>query len=306
MLSKLGVVTNIWAKRLEAGDRFEDLVKQFRDAGFMHFEIRDGDYLRQSAFGDLLRDIETAMDRYSDFRWKTFCDGIREGKPSPGPAEDAFFRRMAEFTVKTAGVVFSYAVAHPWMVPPASEDTDSRTIARAKKLAYLLCPSAARLRLVDPDFSGPVDTEATVANLERYRSLTPEFPVTLCVENAQLPATRTLEIAIQGGWGLAYDEANTYRIDGSPLNPPDAFWGMVTAEQLTSVHIKQKTAEGITPQIGAGYVDFGNVLRHLITNGYTGDLLLENAPSNQPLEDARRSREYLVKIGKGIEPNESR
>ena len=95
---------------------------------------------------------------------------------------------------------------------------------------------------------------------------------------------------------LAYDEANTYGIDGIPVNPPEAFWDAVKIDSLASVHIKQKTAEGITPEICDGYVDFKAILGRLKTGGYDSDLLLENAPTDRPLEDAVKSREYLSKL----------
>ena len=43
MFDKLGVVTNIWAKRMEDGDQFQELAVQFGQDGFQHLEVRDGD-----------------------------------------------------------------------------------------------------------------------------------------------------------------------------------------------------------------------------------------------------------------------
>ena len=55
------VVTNIWTKRIDDGDRFEDLVRQFGDHGFKDMEVREGDYLRNSEFGRLIGEVEAAM-----------------------------------------------------------------------------------------------------------------------------------------------------------------------------------------------------------------------------------------------------
>ncbi len=75
MFEKLGIVTNIWTKRLEAGDRFEDLVRTFRENGFKYMELRDSDEFRVNEFGQFLQAIETAMEGYTDAQWKTICDG---------------------------------------------------------------------------------------------------------------------------------------------------------------------------------------------------------------------------------------
>ena len=61
MFERLGIVTNIWAKRMENGDQFQELAVQFGQDGFQHLEVRDGDYLRNSEFGNLVQEIEAAI-----------------------------------------------------------------------------------------------------------------------------------------------------------------------------------------------------------------------------------------------------
>ena len=299
MFDKLGIVTNIWAHRLEAGDRFEDLEAVFRKNGFQHMELRDGDYLRHTEFGEFLGKIEAAMAHYSDDQWKTICDTLANIQPCGDllkPEDLSLFSKMGEFKEKTSNIVFSYAMAHPWHVLPENAEADNHRIVQAKKLAYFLYPDQARLRLVDPEFGGEVDTASTVANLKRYLGVLFNYPLILAVENAQKPATVTLDLALKGGVKLAYDEANTFGDDGEALNPPDAFWDAVGMDVLTSVHIKQRTAAGISTQIDDGYVDFRVILSRLKTGGYAGDLLLENAPTDDPLQDAIKSREFLSSI----------
>ncbi len=296
MFEKIGIVTNIWTKRLEAGDRFEDLVGIFCENGFKHMELRDSDEFRVNEFGQFLQAVETAMAGYTDAQWKAICDGRDRLKTSDGryDAKDRkLFHRVADFADLTKDIVFTYAIPHAWMTTPDAIAADDRRVIRAKKLAYLLCPTDARLRFVDPEFDGPVAEAETIANLKRYNDLLHDFPMVLCVENALLPATLTLDLALKGGVLLAYDEANTYAGDGDPLNPPAQFWDAVSIETLACVHIKQKTADGITTEIRGGYVDFKTILKRLKDGGYTGDLLFENAPSDRPLEDANRSREYI-------------
>ena len=306
MFEQLGVVTNIWAKRMEGGDRFEDLALQFGAHGFTCMEVRDGDYLRNSEFGGLIQEIERAMANYTADQWKALCDAIRrdESWRDPIKAEDrSLFDRVSEFVGKIQNLILSYAMSHSWLSQPQDVEADNRRIIQAKKLAYLLCPHQARLRLVDLESTpfresstGEIQPQIAIANLKRYRSLLPNAPMVFAVENGRQPATFTLEVAVQGGALLTYDEANTYRPDGTTLNVPDAFWNMVKIENLTSVHFKQKTAVGVLSQVDDGFVDFAAIAHRLKGRGYRGDLLLENTATDQPLEDAIKSREYLLRL----------
>ena len=299
IFEKLGVVTNIWTKRIDDGDRFEDLARQFGDHGFKDMEVREGDYLRNSEFGGLIGQVETAMGRYTDEQWKAICDAIWEGgQDAAVTVEDStLFKRFSAFVELTRDLKLSYAMSHSWLAAPEDLETDTQQIIQAKKLAYLLCPANARLRIVGlAPTGGKTDPQAAVANVKRYRALLPNCPMVFAVENSRQPATFTLDLAVQGGALLTYDEANTYRDDGTTVNPPEEFWSAVKMEDLTSVHFKQKTADGVLSQVGNGYVDFAAIGKRLVTGGYQGDLLLENTPTDQPLEDAVSSRVYLSSL----------
>ena len=185
-------------------------------------------------------------------------------------------------------------MSHPWLSLPVDSETDTQHIIKAKKLAYLLCPQRPRLRLVDLDTEGDIDEPAAIANLKRYAALLPDYPMIFAVENARQSATFTLKLAVAGEAKLTYDETNTYRADGTPLNDPDEFWATVKMADLTSVHFKQKTEDGVLSEVGDGYVDFRAIAGHLKTRGYTGDLLLENTPTSHCLRDAIQSRRYLL------------
>ena len=309
MFDQLGIVTTIWAKRILSGDRFEHLATQFRDNDFKYIEIRYEDYLRNSAFGSFLQEIERTMSRYSDAHWQRICQAIwhkpASFSPKCGggvgmalikPEDRLFFGRIGEFVEQTKGLVLSYAIPHQWLSQPEDVNADNQRIIKAKKLAYLMSQRQARLRLVDLESRGKICPRIATANLNRYRSLLPDYPVLLAVENALQTATFTLQLALQGRVLLTYDEANTYRFDGTRLNDPEAFWDAVKIEHITSVHLKQKTVAGVLSQVGDGWVDFAAIIHCLKERGYKGDLLLENAATNQPLEDAIRSREYLLML----------
>ena len=295
MFEKLGIVTNIWAEEIENGARFDDLMVAFGANGFKDMEVREGDYLRNSEFGELIQQIESAMPAYTDTEFKTICDTVWTEKP-PQTAHRTLFEAFATFARKADGLTLSYAMSHPWLSSPADSEADTQHIVKAKKLAYLLCPERPRLRLVDLDTEGDIDEPAAIANLKHYAALLPDYPMVFAVENARQTATLTLKLAAAGGAKLTYDETNTYRADGTPLNDPDEFWAAIKMTDLTSVHFKQKTGDGVLSEVGDGYVDFRAIATHLKTRHYTGDLLLENRPTSHSLRDALQSREYLCAV----------
>lgn len=299
MYEKLGIVTNIWAKEIENGARFDDLMVQFGENGFRDMEVREGEYLRNSEFGVLITELEEAMLDYSDSVFKTICDAVWNDTTLDGfnlnnTKHPKLFEKIADFVQKAAGLTLSYAMSHPWLSAQDDIQTDNQKIIIAKKLAYLLCPARSRLRLVDLDTEGEIDESVAIDNLKRYTILLPEYPTVFAVENGRQSATLTLKLAGAGDAKLTYDETNTYLADGTSINPPEEFWQEVKMEDLTSVHFKQKQDVGVLSVVGDGYVDFKSITQHLQLGGYAGDLLLENAPTNHSLTDAMNSRKYLL------------
>ena len=295
MFEKLGIVTNIWSEEVENGARFDELMVEFGANGFKDMEVREGDYLRTSEFGELIEHLETAMPEYTDTEYKTICDAVWT-KHSHETKHPTRFAEIAAFVQKASGLTLSYAMSHPWLSSPKDSEVDTQQIIQAKKLAYFLCPARPRLRLVDLDTEGDIDEPAAIANLKRYNALLPNFPMIFAVENARQTATLTLKLAVAGGAKLTYDETNTYRADGATVNSPAEFWGAVKMADLTSVHFKQKTEDGVLSEVCDGFVDFRAIAERLKTRHYTGDLLLENTPTAHSLQDALRSREYLLSL----------
>ena len=295
MFEKLGIVTNIWSEEVENGARFDELMVEFGATGFKDMEVREGDYLRTSEFGKLIQCLESAMPEYADTEYKTICDAIWRKRPHK-TKHPTLFEELAAFVQKASGLTLSYAMSHPWLSAPKDSEADTQQIVQAKKLAYLLCPARPRLRLVDLDTEGDIDESTAIANLKHYNTLLPDFPMIFAVENARQTATLTLKLAVAGDAKLTYDETNTYRADGSTVNPPDEFWGAVKMTDLTSVHFKQKTEDGVLSEVCDGFVDFQAIAKRLKTQRYTGDLLLENTPTAHSLQDALRSREYLLSL----------
>ncbi len=293
MFEKLGIVTNIWSEEVENGARFDELMVEFGANGFKDMEVREGDYLRNSEFGKLLQQLESAMPEYTDAEYKAICDAVW-AEQSYETKHSTLFAELASFVQKASGLTLSYAMSHPWLSSPNDSETDTQQIVKAKKLAYFLCPARARLRLVDLDTEGDIDESAAIANLKHYNTLLSDFPMIFAVENARQTATLTLKLAVAGDAKLTYDETNTYRADGSTVNPPDEFWGAVKMTNLTSVHFKQRTEDGVLTEVCDGFVDFQAIAERLKTQGYTSDLLLENTPTAHSLQDALRSREYLL------------
>ena len=308
MFEKLGIVTNCLAKRLADNDSFEKLIGDFIQNGFLHIEIRDGDYLRQSRFGKILQGVETAIQLHNDTEWRQICLAFQPGTShDPPELGSKNLQPIGEFSrllqIKPEAV-FSYAMAHPWMDRPQNAAADNACIIQAKKLAYLLSPAHARLRLVDPTHAQPLDENTAISNLRRYQSLAPEFPVALAVENSQLPPHVILNLARRCNTYLAYDEANNYRQDGVTLGDTKLFWKSVQNHQIISVHLKQKNHAGVCAHLKEGFVDLPALFKRLHDSSYNGDWLLEYRATDRPIEDADQSREYLLtyQIQEGVAP----
>ena len=263
MFEKIGIVTNIWTEEINNGARFDDLMVAFGANGFRDMEVREGDYLRNSEFGELIQQLESAMLEYTDSEFRTICDAVWNGQAQE-TKHSSLFEAVASFAEKASGLTLSYAMSHPWLSAPNDEEADTQQIISAKKLAYLLCPRRPRLRLVDLNTEGEIDEAAAIANLKHYSALLPDYPMIFAVENARQTATLTLKLAVAGGAKLTYDETNTYNADGTTVNPPDEFWGAVEMEDLTSVHFKQRTEDGVLSVVGDGFVDFGAIAEHLL------------------------------------------
>lgn len=300
MGEKLGVVSNIWARRLAAGDRFEELAVRFAKEGFPDIEIRDGDYLQASEFGLFLRDIVKMSEQYPAAAWKAVCEALSSGQnPAEAilPIDRPLFDRIRRFKEITSEATFTYAIQHPWLGGPDDPDAHDRRIVAAKKLALLFSSRHARMRLVDLSSADPIDMTAAAVNLNRYRSLAGELPVIHAVENARQSATLTLKIAAEAGFLIAYDEANLFFPGDRVLEPPELFRESLDPRSLASVHLKQKSGAEVLPHLCAGRVDLHGILKWMRKLSYAGDLLLETAASENPLRDARTSRDYLLALG---------
>jgi hypothetical protein len=297
MFDKLGIVTNCLAKCLAHNDSFEKLIGEFVRNGFMHIEIRDGDYLRESAFGELLGEMETAMSYYNDTDWQRLCVGLHKNQVHEiqglRSRDRGLINRLGRFLQTSPGMVLSYALAHPWTSRPENASNDDRGIIRAKRLAYLFSPTHARLRLVDLNVKEAFQKKDAIANLRRYQSLMTACPVTLAVENSSLPPHIILDLAVQSNVRLAYDEANNYYQNGTTLGDTEVFWERLKAHQLISIHLKQKNQNGVCASLGDGFVDLPVLFKRLLDRSYDGDWLLEYRATHQPLKDAIRSREFL-------------
>ena len=141
MFEKLGIVTNIWSEEVGNGKRFDELMVEFGANGFRDMEVREGDYLRNSEFGELIQQIESAMSEYTDVEFRTICDAVWTGQTYE-TKHPTLFAEVASFAKKASGLTLSYAMAHAWLAAPNDREADTQQIISAKKLAYLLCPSA--------------------------------------------------------------------------------------------------------------------------------------------------------------------
>ncbi|KAJ9446360.1 hypothetical protein DIPPA_54342 [Diplonema papillatum] len=310
MLRRLGYVSNILAARMQTGEPMERLFKQFSDKGFKEVEIRDGEYLRSSAFGNFLGQLEELSRTYSTAEWRELAllvhtDADPFLNTLLGEQQRDYLAAAKQYAqlVRLEGLTVTYAVAYPWLErsqnDPNSANRDREWVATCKKIAFMLNPAGARLRFVDPDYDGEVDTDRATEILKDLRANCNGLPVLLAVENAKIPATTTFDLCSHAGVKLTYDAANTYATSGQALNTDDEIWAKLQSniDVVTSVHFKQMTAAGILPSlVEPGFVDLWRMLTELRSLSFSGDLLLENAPSDDPLKEAIASREHLISL----------
>jgi len=299
MLERLGIITNCWRKVLDDGESFESLATAFCCEGFREIEIRDGEYLRRSSIARVIDGIEKTAFHYGPERWRGICECIHRSagwRPLAEDADRALLEAAAGLVEQTRGAVYSYAMAFPWLSPSQDPAADERRIASALALACMLNPRSPRLRLVSLEAASAPDSKAAVSNLLRYLAEARKLGVLLTVENALHPAPVIHALAVSGGVPLTYDEANNYRPDGAELSSSAVFRRNLRVEHLASVHLKQKNGKGVPSRLTDGYVDIRELLAWLAGIGYTGDLLLEFAPADDPLTGATESRAYLRRI----------
>ena len=72
-------------------------------------EVREGDYLRNSEFGELVQHVESAMSEYTDAEFKTICDAVWSGQ-AHDTKHPKLFEEAASFAEKAAGLTLSYAI----------------------------------------------------------------------------------------------------------------------------------------------------------------------------------------------------
>ncbi|MBN1685551.1 MAG: hypothetical protein JW852_02805 [Spirochaetales bacterium] len=296
MFERLGIITNCFKNALENGAGLEELVVSFCSEGFSEIEVRDGDYLRACSFGKLLGKVEKIVPNYDPGVWRQICERIHLGRDwrELVRREDLHVIEEADwFITLTAGAFYSYSMTYPWLSPPQDPASDDRRVVTAAGIAYLFNPAQPRLRLVSLEAVERIDHDAATANLKRYRSRIRVFSPIFTIENARHPALEMRELALAGEALLTYDEANNYLLDGTELSSVDEFRRVVKIEELASVHMKQKNKSGVSTGLADGYVDLRAVLTWLDAGNYTGDLLLEFAPTDEPLQDAVSCRNYL-------------
>lgn len=91
------------------------------------------------------------------------------------------------------------------------------------------------------------------------------------------------------GVGICYDIGNATAAGFSPERELT-----LLADLLFHIHIKDRRPSGESVLLGEGAVNFEVVLRALFALGYGDSLILETRYRENPVEEARRNRSYLL------------
>ena len=166
-------------------------------------------------------------------------------------------------------IVLSYAIAHPWTRSPEDRTDDDRCIIRAKKIAYLLSPASARLRLVDMNVGTPLDRKGSrvqSAALSRPDNPHARWRWQSKTARCQPMSFSTWRSGVTFIWHMM--RANVFYPDGAPMGNPEEFWDQVTAPSthLRTPETKKPTRCSGTPGRGicrfthAGQAPVGSLL----------------------------------------------
>ena len=95
--------------------------------GLRIWRFAEGDYLRNSEFGKLIQQLESAMPEYTDAEYKAICDAVW-AEQSYETKHPTLFAELASFVQKASGLTLSYAVSHPWLSSAKDSETDTQQI----------------------------------------------------------------------------------------------------------------------------------------------------------------------------------
>jgi L-ribulose-5-phosphate 3-epimerase len=209
-----------------------------------------------------------------------------------GEGRREILERIQETGMRVASVSADYFVAHPLV---RATDGDRRQ--RIEVLMRLIERTAAvEARVVvlpvleDGELRGRKDTAALRDALDEPLEVAASCGVRLAIET-DLPAQEfraLIDERAHGALALCYDTGNA-AARGFDAAADVAILG----PHIGVVHIKDRRRGGSSVRPGDGDVDFPRFLAALERAGYTGPLILEAPPGDDPLGNAAKDLAFL-------------
>jgi len=275
----LSIISNLFKKQLNQSIPLEALISQAQTQKVGYIE------LRQTCLGSPYEEGEECVPNVEAFRT------LHEKFPN---------------------LQFNFAIALPFMNGKINSNNMvfRKSIETASLLGTKMNP--VHLRLVDPisiveHDSKELNVEQIVTNLSEMTQELHKVNGVLSIENTPLQDwdllwkiftnvnERLKDQNIQ--MKLVYDPCNVVTSKLSKKYDPNDITPSLQSHQLQAVHIKQSSNFQILEAVQEGDVDWKKQIECLKYINYQGDILLENASSDNLWENLSKSVAYLQSLG---------
>lgn len=265
-----GIVSNCWKLQLDAGESLVHLIERSMHEGFQAIELRQG----------CLGEFESHLDG------RSFA-----------PAS------FSELSDRFPELHFNLAVSLPLF---SSEQIDfDHEFQRVLEAAVCLSGGIEpHLRLVDTTTRTPLLDDATMEQAARRLALMTHQVIDrqgdLAVENAY-QSWPIFEAVLEQARRLLAEDSSRLRCCFDPCNllltetveDTCEIVSQIRPDDVSMIHLKQRQQGTIRTEVGAGDLDWIQLMATLDRNQHTGPWLFEIAPSLQIWDCLQRSIQYL-------------
>ena len=276
-----GIVSNCWKTQLDAGLPLDDLLAEASRRGYRAVE------LRQTCLGE----------------YETHGDHL------------PIAERLQNIPSRFPQIRFNVAIDVPFLTVPFDQ-SDPLFVAGCRAADALAGESFPHLRLVDLSTSGEQldrsDIGRIAASVVKLVEAVTELGGVLSIEQSR-QSWRSFHSVWDTARGLSGANADRLRLCYDPCNlliadrttpeidiDPDQVTASLTAECVSMLHLKQRRAGDICPDIRDGAIDWREQAAILRRIGFDGPALFEVAPHGRVWKLLDDSINYLRQQGLNI------
>lgn len=265
-----GIVSNCWKLQLDAGESLLLLMDRARDAGFRAIELRQGclgefeSHLDGTSFAP--DSFSKLADRFPDFQLNLAVSLPLFG-PEQADMDDAFQRALDAAVALGGGTKPHLRLVDTTTRSPRLDDATMERAAR--RLAFMT-------RLVI-DRGGDLAVEHAYQNWSTFDSVFQQSRRLLASDEQRLRC--------------CFDPCNLLLTES--VDNIIEIVSRIRPDEVSMIHFKQRQHGTIKSEVGAGDLDWIQLLATLDKNQHAGPWLFEIAPSDQIWECLQRSIQYF-------------